>query len=179
MSTELLAFSSWEERLIRLERRERRWRVTAVTLVGVLGIVVLSGSVWKDGPRLDVRELRLVDEQGHARLLLTLADNGHPKMLMVDADGQIRAQYTGELLSFEERGTPRLRLGYGNSIELFDRQGLCQAELTVGAGSFLRLYNRPERGFARFGIDRNGVKFATQSTSMAGVEGKTPESGGP
>jgi hypothetical protein len=162
--------SSLEARLARLEQNARRWRVATTLLAGILGITVLSGSVWKDSPRLDVRELRLIDEQGRARLLLTLADTGHPKMLMVDADGQIRAQYTSELLAFEDRGTPRVRMGYGNGLQLFDRQGQQQADLSVGTGSFLTLYNRPERGFARLGIDRNGVKYATQSTSAAVAE---------
>jgi hypothetical protein len=50
-------------------------------------------------------------------------------------------------------------------LQLFDRQGQFQADLSVGTGSFLTLYNRPGRGFARLGIDANGVKYATQSTS--------------
>lgn len=157
--------SPMEVRLARLERREHHWRIATIAVTGLLGIVVLSGSVWKDDPRLDVRELRLVDENGRPRLLLTMADTGHPKMLMVDADGQIRAQYTSESLSFEDRGTPRVRLGDGNALKLFDRQGQCQANLWVDDGSFLTLNNLPGRGFARLGIDRNGVKYATQSTS--------------
>lgn len=166
--------SAFDARLTLLERRERRWRIAATVIGGLLGITVLCGSVWKDSPRLDVRELRVIDEQGRPRMLLTLADNGHPKMLMVDADGQIRAQYTGELLSFEDRGTPRIRMGDHYGLQLFDRKGQPQASLSVDAGSFLMLYNRPERGFARLGIDRNGVKFATQSTSATETEAKTP-----
>lgn len=170
MTADPASSSGLDARLTLLEHRERRWRIAATMFAGLLGLTVLCGSVWRDSPRLDVRELRLIDEHGRPRLLLTLAGNGHPKMLMVDADGQIRAQYSGELLSFEDRGTPRIRLGDDHGVQLFDRQGQPQASLSVDAGSFLMLYNRPQRGFARIGIDRDGVKYATQSSSMSAGE---------
>ncbi len=174
MTIENPVSSDWEQRLVCLECRTRRWQMATALLAVTLGVVILSGSVWKDEPRLEARELRLVDENGHARLLLTLADNGHPKILMLDADGLIRAQYTSELLAFEDRGTPRVRLGFGNGLQLFDRHGLCQADLSVGTGSFLTLYNRPERGFARLGINAQGEKFATTSTSATTTPVKSP-----
>lgn len=154
-----------EARLVRLEQRERRWRMVAGLLATTLGVAALSGSVWKDHPRVDVRELRLLDDQGHPRMLLTLTAEGHPKVLMTDADGRVRAQYGSEALSFEDRGTPRAVLG-ANGVQLFDQEGLKQADLSVGRGeSFLTLWNRPAKGFVRIGISKTGEKFVTPSTS--------------
>ena len=116
MAAELTISSDLERRLVRLENRNRHWRMATGVLAAIVGVTVLSGSVWKEDRRLDLRELRLVDDNGHARMLLTLTRDGHPKLLMLEADGQVRSQFTTDVLSFEERGTPRVILG-ANQLE--------------------------------------------------------------
>lgn len=158
--------SALELRLARLEHRERRWRMATGLLLAVLGVTVLSGSVWNNERRLDLRELRLVDDHGHTRMLLTLTPEGHPKLLMLEADGQIRSQLSADLLSFEVRGTPRVRLGAEQQLQLFDRDGVRRAELGGdSSGSFLMLRQGTGKGFARIGISSTGEKFVTQSTA--------------
>ncbi|MDP1797182.1 MAG: hypothetical protein Q8K78_06860, partial [Planctomycetaceae bacterium] len=140
-------------------------------LFATICVGIFSGSVWKDNPRLDVRELRLVDDDGHPRMLLTLAGNGHPKILMLDADGRVRAQYTAELLAFEDRGTPRVWLGANNHLQLFDGSGTHRVDLSAnGSGSFLKLKPGSGRAFARIGVSNTGEKFVTQSTSAQSAE---------
>ncbi len=171
MAAELMSSSELERRLVRLEIRERRWRMATGVLVAVIGVTVLSGSVWKENRRLDLRELRLVDDNGHPRMLLTLTELGHPKILMVDSDGHVRAQYTSEALAFEDRGTPLVRLGVERRLQFFDDLGKRRAELFADdSGSFVML--RPESGnaFARIGVSNTGEKFVTQSTSATAAE---------
>lgn len=166
MNNSLVSPPDLESRLTRLETREQRWRMLAAGLFAVMCVIVFSGSVWKDDPRLDVRELRLVDDNGHPRMLLTLTGNGHPKILMVDADGQVRSQYTAELLSFEDRGTPRVLLGADHQLQLFDKAGTPRADLSAGSsGSFLTLKPGSGRAFARIGVSNTGEKFVTPPSS--------------
>lgn len=168
MDVESRSTLDWERRLSRLEKRERCWRGLAVLAVTTLGVTVLAGSVWNDVGRLDVRELRLVDDHGHPRMLLTLAGPGHPKLLMLEADGQVCAQLTTDALSFEDRGTPQVLLGAQQHLQLYDRDGRRRVELGGGGeGAFLRLLQGTGRGFARIGISNTGEKFVTQSSAVA------------
>lgn len=171
MAAEMNSLSALERRVHNLENRNHHWRMATGLLVAIIGVTVLSGSVWKEDRRLDLRELRLVDDNGHARMLLTLTELGHPKILMVDPDGHVRAQYTSEALAFEDRGTPRVRLGIERRLQFFDDLGKRRAELsTDDGGSFLTL--RPDSGkaFARIGISNTGEKFVTQSTAATTAE---------
>jgi hypothetical protein len=140
---------SIEERVSRLEREARLWkRATFATFV--LGaIVVFSSTVRIDSVRasgyqwLNVRGLTVVDEEGNARIVLSVDKQG-PDVLLAD-----------------EHRTPLADLGAikgGPGLSLYDRLGQVRALLV----------NLDQKGPALSLVDEHGKDSVTLMTGDAG-----------
>ncbi len=113
-------------RLQSLEQRLRRTQRFALALVMASVIALLLGAAVVAPAALTARELRLVDDRGNCRLWLTLTREGHPKILLLDADGMPRVQLNSQNLTFEERGFRRA--GFGDMgpeyrVDFYDPSG--------------------------------------------------------
>lgn len=123
-----------QARIGTLERGQRRWRAATLTL-GIVGLLaVLMGAI--DLPRkLELEELTLRDSQGNPRLRLFLL-NDHPHLVMLDADGIPRSQFSAEAIALHERGRPRMTLTSGGgrtpAIVLYDVDGKPKKFFEIG-----------------------------------------------
>lgn len=106
--TSLSSQDDLQIRVAKLERAQRRWQAFAISLGAIALLAGLLGAV--DLPRkLDLEELTLRDSKGNARLRMFLL-NDHPHMVMLDADGIPRSQFSAEMIAMHERGKPRITL---------------------------------------------------------------------
>lgn len=153
-----------EERLQRVEAALRWWRAGAVTLALLGGLAALLGAQFAEPRVINAEEIVLRDRDGRARMRLMVTLNGHPKVLLLDAKGEIRSQLTGEMLAFSERG--RIFAHYGNGqdashIQLYDGAGRRRASLNVDDRyAELRLTNGPHNRFITLSVDKNGDRLA-------------------
>lgn len=153
-----------QQRLERLERRQRLWQLVALVALSTAGLAGLMGAVTKEYPALEARELRLRDREGRTRMLLMLTAEGHPKLLMLDPEGQPRAQYGSESLTFEEFGKPCVTLTNNNSLTFYGADGRPRSSFSEdSSGAFLKLIHGPKHTFARYGVAANGQIFATEA----------------
>jgi hypothetical protein len=153
-----------QRRLERLERRQRVWQLVALAAVFATGLAGLMGAMSKESPVLEARELRLRDRDGKTRMLLMLTAEGHPKLLMLDPEGQPRAQYGSEGLSYEEFGKPCVTLSNHNNLTFYGADGRARSSFSEdSSGAFLKLIHGPKNTFARYGVAANGQIFATEA----------------
>lgn len=153
-----------QQRLERLERRQRVWQLVALVAVCATGLAGLMGAVTKEYPVLEASELRLRDRDGKTRMLLMLTAEGHPKLLMLDPEGQPRAQYGSEGLSFEEFGKLRVHLANDSSLTFYGADGRPRSSFREdSSGAFVKLIHGPKNTFARYGVAANGQVFTTEA----------------
>ncbi len=129
------------ERLDRIERELRRWRLGALAALSLAVIVGTAGALAEHAKDLRVQTLRLVDQQGKERIILT-AEEGIPDMTFLDPAGKGRltldiTEDRTPVLLFSESGEEKngLTLGFGEEegpmLQFFDNKG--KKRITIAA----------------------------------------------
>jgi hypothetical protein len=150
------------DRLARLESELGRWRVGAAVAVSLAAVLVLAGMADPSAKELSVRTLRIVDNEGKDRIVLT-AEQGVPDMTFLDPSGKSRltldiANDRRPVLHFAESGKESGRLSMGLEedgvpmLQLYDGSG--KKRITFGVpkngGPVLRILDKDERLQIRF-----------------------------
>lgn len=116
-------------RLLRMERELRRGRVGAVVALGIATVAVLTAMAGPENKELRVQTLRIVDDAGKDRIVLT-AEPNVPDMTFLDPSGQTRltldiAEDQKPVLLFNDAGHESNRLSMGiedgtPTLQLYD-----------------------------------------------------------
>lgn len=129
-------------------------------------------------PAIVTQEIRIVDDQGNARLLLS-ARSGAPVIHMLQPDGQ-----QGLAISLDQAGRPSIRLANpvaaepSAALEIDDKGAHVKFDRPGGASSYLFLNNVGGAGVVLFdtkGVRRLNVLTApdgTASVERYGPDGK-------
>jgi hypothetical protein len=129
-------------------------------------------------PPVVTQEIRIVDEQGHSRLLLS-AKGGIPKIQLLRSDGE-----PGGEVSLDAGGRPAVKLanpdpkGPTASLEVDDKGAHVKFDRPGGASSYLFLNNAGESGVVLLdplGIRRLNVLVGSDGASRIerfGPDGK-------
>jgi hypothetical protein len=150
------------ERLERLERQLRLWRRGALAAAGVAALTVAGAMAEPPARELAVHTLRVVDNEGRNRLVLT-ADPAQPDMTFFDPSGKSRltldiAKDRKPVLMFaDEAGdaTGRLVLGLEDGLpglSLYDTAGRKRVAFGIPreGGPVLRVLDENEKLRMRF-----------------------------
>jgi hypothetical protein len=150
------------ERLRRMERELRCWRFGVLFGLSAVAVLVAGGMADPPAKELSVRTLRLVDQEGKDRIVLT-AERGIPDMTFLDPSGKSRLtldiaddQRPVLLISESGRESGRLTLGLEEEgvpmLQLYDGTG--KKRITFGVpkngGPVLRVLDKDEKLQIRF-----------------------------
>jgi hypothetical protein len=150
-------------RLDRLERQVRWWRRGALAVGGLAALAVAGAMAEPPLKELDVRTLRVVDADGHDRIVLT-SDPQEPDITLFDPSGKSRltidiAKDQRPVLQFAEREgktSSRLVLGFEEeglpALMFYDSKGRKRVALGVPkeGGAVIRVLDENERLRTRF-----------------------------
>jgi hypothetical protein len=133
------------ERFNHLERELRRWKCGALVLFSVAALLVVGGMAAPAANELSVRTLRIVDQAGKDRIVLT-AEAGIPDMTFLDPSGKSRltldiADDQRPVLFFSEPGKESGRLTIG-----LEQEGVPMLQLYDGAGKKRITFGIPKEG---------------------------------
>jgi hypothetical protein len=132
MDDDTLFENETRQRLQRLETELRCWRIGAMLVLPLAAVVLLGAMAAPPAKELQVHTLRVVDNTGTDRVVLT-ADPQKPDMTFLDPSG--RACLTLDIaddkspvfqIAGESRESGRLIFGFG-------AEGLPQLQLSAGA----------------------------------------------
>ena len=144
---------------------------------GALADLLFWGEVRAEGPALvTATEIRLVDEGGRTRLLMSVL-RGRPRLILTDESGEFRAELGlapegGPALWLRDRdGRARLALSLSGSglplVTLTDDQGRARAGLGLGGGGAPSLILRDAAGRDRVALwqeeDEIGLALADEA----------------
>lgn len=132
-------------RLDRMEREIRHWRWSALVALPVLVVLVAGGMAGPPAKELSVGTLRIVDQAGKDRIVLTAA-TGIPDMTFLDPSGKSRltldiADDQRPVLLFSESGQESGRLTIG-----LEEEGVPMLQLYDGSGKKRLTFGVPKEG---------------------------------
>jgi hypothetical protein len=174
-------------RLIDLERSERTHRVAIALLAALLAITVGLGVARSEPKELDLRVLRILDDEAKLRMMLSANADG-ADLHIVDADGKGRVllsagKMTGVFVDDDGDGVPRASIGCdkkGPYVRLADAKGDVRAALTTTASTAGLILKQPDNGgtiFARADSGKPLVEFRDKNDvnrCMVGIFEKGP-----
>ncbi len=159
--TEHTAFENeMRGRLSRMERELRRWRLGGTLLLTLTAVVVAGAMAAPAVQEMRVTTLRIVDQQGKDRIVLT-AEPKIPDMIFFDPAGKSRltldiAEDHKPVLSFSESGKEsRLTIGLEEGtpmLNLYDQAGKKRVAFGIPkvGGGIIRILDANEQLQKRF-----------------------------
>ncbi len=144
-----------------MERELRRWRRGAAVVVSLSAVAVACAMASPPAKELSVKTLRIVDDGGKDRLVLT-AEPGVPDMTFLDPAGQTRLtldiaedQRPVLVVSDSGRESTRLTLGIDQgspTMQLYDADEKKRITLSVpkAGGPLIRIYGEDGKLRSRF-----------------------------